>query len=115
MGGGAVAAGAWLLRRLGRVEVFGESMQPTLQPGDRLLVVRTPKARPGQLVAVPDPRQPDRTLIKRVAAISGGTLTVRGDNPAATTDSRTFGPVGRSTIRGRAVFRYFPAGRRAVL
>ncbi len=115
MAGSAVAAGAWLLRRLGRVEVFGDSMQPTLQPGDRLLVLRTPRARPGQLVAVPDPRQPDRTLIKRVAAAAGETLTVRGDNPVASTDSRSFGPVGRSRIRGRPVIRYFPAGRRAVL
>ncbi len=115
MAGGVVAARAILVRRVGRVEVLGESMQPTLQPGDRLIVLRTPRARPGQLVAVPDPRQPSRTVIKRVASISDDTMTVLGDNPSASTDSRTFGPVGRSAIRGRAVFRYFPADRRAVL
>jgi nickel-type superoxide dismutase maturation protease len=110
-----VAAGALVLRRVGRVEVFGDSMLPTLASGDRLIVLRTPRARRGHLVAVPDPRQPNRTVIKRVAAISGDTVTVLGDNPSASTDSRAFGAVSRTTIRGRAVFRYFPAHRRAVL
>jgi nickel-type superoxide dismutase maturation protease len=97
------------------VEVFGDSMQPALQPGDRLIVVRTARARPGQLVAVPDPRQRKRAVIKRAAAVTGATVTVLGDNRAASTDSRTFGPVHRATIRGRAVFRYFPAHRRGML
>ena len=112
---GVAVTGAFLLRRIGRAEVFGDSMQPALQPGDRLLLLRIPTARPGQLVAVPDPRQPARTVIKRVAAVAGDTVTVLGDNPSASTDSRAFGPVDRATIRGRAVFRYFPPDRRAVL
>jgi len=89
-------------------------MRPALEEGDRLLVVRGP-ARPGDVVAFPDPRRPSRTLVKRVAALGPGGLTVLGDNAPASTDSRTFGPVPRSGLLGRAVYRYFPDSRRGLL
>jgi hypothetical protein len=65
------------------------------------------------VIAVRDPRLPDRILIKRVARLhrGDGTLDVVGDAPQASTDSRVFGPVHRSSIVGRAVYRYAPAGR----
>src|SRR5204863_91659 len=85
---------ACILRRIGRVEVTGDSMLPTLLPGDRLFVVQGLRARPGDLVTLPDPRGPARVVVKRVASIAGdGTVVVRGDHPGASTDSRTFGPV----------------------
>ncbi|MEA2684934.1 MAG: hypothetical protein QOE93_129 [Actinomycetota bacterium] len=101
-------AAAVMVRRLRRVEVDGDSMLPTLHPGDRLLVVRGPRARPGDLVTLPDPRQPSRIVVKRVAGVTGGTVVVRGDNPDASTDSRTFGPVPAGAITGRVVYRYHP-------
>lgn len=67
------------------------------------------------MVAVTDPREPDRLVIKRVASCSSSAITVLGDNPAASTDSRTFGPVSRDALRGRAVYRYFPVERRTRL
>jgi len=110
------AAGAWQAFR--RVEVVGSSMAPTLMPGDRLVVMGrrwAPPAwpKPGQVIAVRDPRNADRMLIKRVRAVDrpGGTLEVEGDAPDASTDSRSFGPVPRSSIVGRAVYRYAPAAR----
>jgi nickel-type superoxide dismutase maturation protease len=109
------AAAVWVLRRVGRVEVDGESMVPTLLPGDRLVVVRGLRPRAGDLVTVADPRAPQRVVVKRVAAVAGGSLStvvVRGDNPAASTDSRTFGPVPARSVRGRVVYRYFPERRR---
>ena len=108
-------AAAWGRRRLGRVEVTGDSMRPTLAPGDRLLVVRNRRARVGDVVAVADPRLPARTLVKRVAARDGHALTVLGDNASASTDSRILGPVAPASIRGRAVYRYFPDSRRGRL
>lgn len=87
-------------------------MVPTLQPGDRLVVVRRRRLRPGQLVALRDPRQPSRLLVKRVAALGAGTVTVLGDNPSESTDSRVFGPVQRSQIAGVVVYRYAPAPKR---
>jgi len=103
----------WPLRR---VAVHGDSMRPALEPGDRLLVVGFLSVRPGDVVAVVDPRDGERVLVKRVAAIDPGDgITVLGDNPAASTDSRTFGPVRPDHVLGRAVYRYWPAERRGRL
>jgi nickel-type superoxide dismutase maturation protease len=112
---GVAAAGLWRWRPLGRVEVTGDSMAPTLEPGDRLLVLRRAPARVGDVVAVADPRLPSRTLVKRVAGRGPSGLTVLGDNPAASTDSRALGPLDPEAVRGRAVYRYFPDSRRGLL
>ena len=109
----AVSLATW--RAVRRVEVVGDSMLPALRPGDRLLVLRPAPARPGAVVAVTDPRLPARTIVKRVAAIGAEGVTVLGDNPPASTDSRTFGPLAPAAIRGRAFYRYFPASRRGRL
>jgi len=103
---------------LRRVTVNGDSMRPGLEPGDRLLVVGFLRPRPGDVVAVVDPRDAGRVLVKRVAAVDasgGGLITVLGDFPEASTDSRTFGAVDRSLVLGRAVYRYWPEGRRGRL
>ena len=105
-----VTAGLW--RAVRRVEVVGDSMLPALRPGDRLLVLRPARARPGAIVAVTDPRLASRTMVKRVAARGPKGVTVLGDNAAASTDSRQLGPLAPAAIRGRAFYRYFPSGRR---
>jgi nickel-type superoxide dismutase maturation protease len=87
-------------------------MRPTLEPGDRLLLTRTRRVRPGDLVAVLDPRFNRRTVVKRVAAVSASGLTVLGDNSGASTDSRIFGTVRSDALRGRVLYRYFPPLRR---
>jgi nickel-type superoxide dismutase maturation protease len=110
----SLAARRWL----DVVEVQGASMAPTLEPGDRLLVesltYRRRAPRAGEVVLAPDPRAPQRELIKRVHA-AGRTLDLRGDAPAQSTDSRTFGPVPAVQVRWRAVVRYWPLGRAARL
>lgn len=117
------------LRRLERFEVLGNSMHPALEHGDRVLVVRGARPRPGDVVAVRDPRAPERRMLKRVAAgpgqtavapggrvlVAGTGYVVLGDNPTASTDSTHFGPVENSHITGRAVYRYEPPGRRGRL
>jgi nickel-type superoxide dismutase maturation protease len=107
----AAVAGAIGLGLVRRVEVTGASMRPTLEPGDRLLVLAWRRIRAGDLVAVADPRQPARTLVKRVGRVDNATVTVLGDDPAASTDSRSFGPLARKTVLGRAVYRYAPGER----
>jgi nickel-type superoxide dismutase maturation protease len=103
----------WPVRR---VEVHGDSMRPALEGGDRLLVVAL-RPRPGDVVAVVDPRDPDRVLVKRVASVDPqyGDVTVLGDAPEASTDSRVFGAVAPSLVLGRAVYRYWPESRRGRL
>jgi nickel-type superoxide dismutase maturation protease len=103
-----------------RLRVAGDSMAPTLLPGDHVLVLRgvgplRPAIRVGDLVALADPRDAQRTMIKRVAGFEGERVVVRGDNDAASTDSRHFGPVSRGALRGRVVYRYHPESRRGRL
>jgi signal peptidase I len=100
-------------------------MLPTLEPGDRLLVLRPVRYDLGDLVVVPDPRDPDRVLVKRLVALAGtrvvadgltiqagpDEVVVLGDNAAASTDSRAVGPLRYDDLRGRCVYRYAPAER----
>ena len=95
-------------------------MVPTLLPGDRVIVLRglgplRPTIRVGDLVAVMDPRDNGRIMVKRVAEPAGSGVTVQGDNEAASTDSRHFGPVDPGAICGRVIYRYHPEGRRGRL
>jgi nickel-type superoxide dismutase maturation protease len=95
-----------------RVAVTGPSMEPTFREGDWLLVRQLRRhPRVGELVVAADPREPARLLVKRVAAVSGDAVTVVGDRPDASTDSREFGAISASAILGSPVFRYAPLGR----
>ena len=85
-------------------------MRPTLEAGDWLLAdpdayAETPPAV-GDLVLVPDPRSPERLLVKRVAEVydEGRELWLAGDAQDSTTDSDAFGSVSTSVVRGRPWF-----------
>lgn len=108
-----MAAAAVAARLVRRVIVVGDSMRPALEPGDKVLAVRTGRAVTGDLVVVRDPRSPGRLLAKRVAGLGPGGVVVLGDNQAASTDSRVFGPV--PGVWGRPVYRYAPAERAGLL
>ena len=107
------AAATALLIRGGprRVVVAGSSMEPAFSPGDRLLVVPMAGIRPGHVVALRDPRDPARVLVKRVRAVGPEGIDVRGDNAGASTDSRHFGTVPAAALLGRALYRYHPPDR----
>jgi phage repressor protein C with HTH and peptisase S24 domain len=64
-------------------------MAPALKDGDVVLVRRTRKARPGDVVLVRWASRPGQLSIKRVK--EPGYFVV-GDNPFASTDSRELGP-----------------------
>ena len=99
-------------RRIDVAEVRGRSMAPTLLPGDRVVLVRPARSlRVGDVVVASDPRSATRELIKRVAAIDGFGVTLRGDNPAFSTDARSFGTVPPAAIGWRVAWRYWPQSR----
>lgn len=122
----------WLRRRLTVVTVSGHSMMPTLLPGERILVRRTPVRRVGRadLVVFARPRTAQHSwMIKRVLAIPGdpvprrdvpvlwgysearipaNRLVVLGDNPADSYDSRHFGYVSAEAVLGVVVARLAP-------
>ena len=113
----ARAAGL-LLRRswAARVAIAGRSMEPALEDGDWVLVdpdaYRARAPHTGELVLAPDPREPERLLIKRVDSVGrDGRLTIVGDAPDASTDSREFGTIAATDVRGRPWFRYWPLER----
>jgi nickel-type superoxide dismutase maturation protease len=114
-----VAGIAGMAAAFTRVVVSGDSMRPTLEPGDRLIVLRIAhrqRLRVGDLVTVSDPRPGEqRSLVKRIVELSGGSAEVRGDNPLSSTDSREFGPVPLAEVTGRVLYRYGPASRAGVI
>jgi nickel-type superoxide dismutase maturation protease len=107
----AVLAGvAWLAAlavNRSLVEVRGSSMLPTLWPGDRVLSVpMLGPARPGTVVVVRHPADPDHLVVKRVRTVGPDGVDVRGDHAAASTDSRHFGRLPRAAVRRRVVRRW---------
>jgi signal peptidase I len=118
VGVGALAAVLWLRRAWLVVTVVGSSMQPTLRPGDRVLVRRAPRRiRVGQIVV--HAMEP-QLVIKRVAAVPGdpvptglaippgdrvprGRLVLLGDNPDHSLDSRALGYYDRADLVGVVV------------
>lgn len=98
----------WLARRRRLYRVTGESMLPGLKPGELVFVdfnaYRQVQPLAGQIVILYHPHRPGLKIIKRVTQVlDDGKYFVSGDNPAASTDSRSFGPVPSSAIIGRVV------------
>jgi nickel-type superoxide dismutase maturation protease len=103
---------------LWRVAVAERSMEPSLLPGDWLLVRRSMRPgrplriRPGQIVIAQHPGRPELLLVKRAARADGEGWWLESDNPGAgAVDSRRFGPVPAKLIEGRVVLRYWPLRR----
>jgi len=90
----------WALAR-----VSGPSMSPTVKHGDRLLVARADRARPGAVVLARFPARPELLVVKRLVGPVEGGWWVEGDNPLVTDDSRAFGP---AVVVGRVLLRLAP-------
>jgi nickel-type superoxide dismutase maturation protease len=87
------------------VLVHGPSMVPTLYHGDALLVLRTTRVRPGDVVVARFRGRPDLLVVKRVARPQDGGWWLLGDNDLVTDDSRSYGV---ADVVGRAVLRWWP-------
>jgi nickel-type superoxide dismutase maturation protease len=105
-----------MLRRIGAffpLRVEGDSMRPRLPPG--ALVVASPLGdrvlRRGTVVVAVRPDSPEMEVVKRIGdgiGLGPDEYFLLGDNPAASTDSRHFGPVRRDAIRAVVHWRYWP-------
>lgn len=97
-------------------------MVPSLYPGDEVLVDRhayiSQLPAVGDLVVAEHPHKMGLKIIKRVAAMAEGrseditsfySFTLMGDNPDASTDSRTFGDVPAHMILGKVTSLFYRA------
>ena len=89
-------------RKLFQVE--GDSMLPSLQPRQRLLVkplaLQAESPSDGSVVVCRHPGDANLVITKRVWRSQGQLLELRGDNPEASTDSRHFGQVPLKCVIG---------------
>jgi len=101
----------WLVGRRRRFRVTGGSMLPLLQPQEEVLAdphaYRHAPPEPGDIVVAEHPDRPKFWLVKRVLLVrENGDCVLVGDNPDASTDSRTFGAVPAIKILGRVTSRF---------
>jgi nickel-type superoxide dismutase maturation protease len=98
---------AWIIGRRRRIRVSGNSMEPTLHDGEFVLIDpgrRRPE--PGRLAVARHPSELDTTsgdrllVIKRVGDWGDRGVWLTSDNPAAGTDSRTWGRLPAADIVG---------------
>ena len=87
---------------IARFKVVGNSMMPTLKPGQDLISFNwfiNPKI--GDLVVV---QVGGKEMIKRVHYIHGREVIVQGDNLLESTDSRHFGAVNIDQVVGKVIY-----------
>jgi nickel-type superoxide dismutase maturation protease len=75
--------------------IAGDSMRPNFLPDDITLGLCWFVPAVGQVVVA---RLPDRRIIKRIARLERDQVWIQGDNPDASIDSRSFGPLSRRQL-----------------
>ena len=82
-------------------------MWPTLKPKDRVIVrpLNQHSEFPaiGSIIVCIHPQQPSRRVIKRLSSVTENQLTILGDCPDASTDSRQWGRISKSCFIGEVV------------
>jgi nickel-type superoxide dismutase maturation protease len=86
-----------------RVRIEGNSMLPTLNNGDEVLVKLTANVKINDIVLVKHPYKQSVKIIKRISQINENGVFLVGDNPSESSDSRTFGFVPIKNIEGKVV------------
>lgn len=85
-----------------RFTVSGNSMFPTLRPGQDVLSINwfvSPKK--GDILVI---KQDGKEMVKRVQKVDGSKVFVIGDNEQKSTDSRHFGSITLDQIVGKIVY-----------
>src|ERR1700756_2911841 len=82
-------------------QVEGQSMAPLLAPGQLVVGRFTRDLKPGEVVIV---SHDGLEKIKRIERQQGDLIYLLGDNPAASTDSRSFGWVQAQAIVAKVIW-----------
>jgi signal peptidase I len=115
-----VLAGALNITTFDLFHVDGRSMEPTLEPGQVLVVnrlaygfqlpltngylFRWASPSPGEIIVFKSPIE-DRVVVKRCSGIGArGAVFALGDNGADSFDSRDYGFVPVDDVRGKVIF-----------
>ncbi|MFG1998994.1 nickel-type superoxide dismutase maturation protease [Spirillospora sp. NPDC048911] len=98
------------------VAVTGDSMAPTLRPGDSLIVRRGGPVAAGDLVVARHPERPGTLTVKRATFRDGDGWWLESDHQLAPgrRDSWNWGAVPDELIVGRVVACYWPPSRISV-
>ena len=96
----------WLLRRRQHFVVRGNSMRPTLAPGDHILLdpaaYLTAAPVVGDVVIAQHPFERERVIVKRVTSVDpDGRCFLTGDSPEESTDSHALSTLPFHLILGR--------------
>ncbi len=81
--------------------VSGDSMLPTLKPGQLVFGFRSQAAETGNVVVF---RHNGLEKIKRVAKVDDDKVYLLGDNPDHSTDSRQFGWISKKEIMAKVIW-----------
>lgn len=84
--------------------VVGESMLPTLKPGELLIGIKTRKVRPGDIVMV---SHNGLDKVKRIKEVTADSIYILGDNPKSSSDSRDFGYISKNKILAKVIWPIF--------
>ncbi len=84
-------------------KVKDSSMEPAIKERNYLFVSRFyRRLKEGDIVVLEHPRK-DVKIVKRVKRVVADSVFVVGDNGARSEDSRSFGPIRRSSIVGKVL------------
>ena len=79
-------------------------MIPTFRPGERILIDPRGTIAEGDVVVIRHPFRSNVVMLKRLQKIEeDGRYFLLGDNPDESEDSRTFGAVSVTYLKGKAV------------
>lgn len=95
-----------MLGRLDGITIEGDSMFPTLKAGDRVLIDKKAAIGVDDVVVAHHPFKSSVKIVKRISAIeSEGEISLAGDNPSESSDSRVLGPFRHKDVIGKVVSR----------
>ena len=93
------------------VKVRGDSMSPTLAPGDYMIVTKARAIRPGFVVLLDHPKY--GRIVKRISSVNENLISLAGDGPNSTA-SDAMGQVSLTAVQGRIHWAITPKGIRRI-